>query len=314
MSNMDLRTIARALGGEVTGRQALVPGPGHSRHDRSLAICLSASAPDGFLVHSHAGDDWMECRDYIRQKLGMQPWEPGDEQGRTIPEQHVAKWDFATTEAEANDMIRTEDDLVRINRAQKIWNEASKKPEQPALDYLASRALDPPMDLFGPVLRFHPRTPWRNEDTGVTERIPCLIAAFRSIHDDEITGIHRIRLDRPEHWPKVDRRMLGICAHAAVKLGPVGPKLTIGEGIETSLAAMQMGYGPAWALGSKSAITFFPVIGEVRELKILEEPENRNELRICGKRWMKARRKVIALKSLVGSDANDALMAQRKKQ
>ena len=46
----DLRTIARALGGEVTGRQVLAPGQGHSARDRSLAVRLSNDAPDGFLM------------------------------------------------------------------------------------------------------------------------------------------------------------------------------------------------------------------------------------------------------------------------
>jgi hypothetical protein len=46
---MDLKTIARALGGEVNGRQVLAPGPGHSPKDRSLAIRISSDAPDGFV-------------------------------------------------------------------------------------------------------------------------------------------------------------------------------------------------------------------------------------------------------------------------
>ena len=29
---------------------------------------LSSTAPDGFLVHSHAGDDWPTCRDYVRRR------------------------------------------------------------------------------------------------------------------------------------------------------------------------------------------------------------------------------------------------------
>src|SRR3954470_1760683 len=67
----DVRTISRALGGEVIGSdQVLAPGPGHSPKDRSLAVRLSRHAPDGFIVHSHAGDDWQACRDYVAQCLG----------------------------------------------------------------------------------------------------------------------------------------------------------------------------------------------------------------------------------------------------
>jgi hypothetical protein len=58
------REIAAALGGQVAGPSTvLCPGPGHSAQDRSLAVRLHQSAPDGFLVHSHAGDDWRACRE-----------------------------------------------------------------------------------------------------------------------------------------------------------------------------------------------------------------------------------------------------------
>src|ERR1700722_5189760 len=67
----DVRSIARALGGDVVGDQVVAPGPGHSRKDRSLSVRLSATAPDGFLIHSHAGDDWQSCRDYVKERLGI---------------------------------------------------------------------------------------------------------------------------------------------------------------------------------------------------------------------------------------------------
>jgi len=66
--------IARALGGKVSGDHVLAPGPGHSPKDRSLSIKLDATAPDGFLVHSFAGDDPIRCKDYVREKLGLPAW------------------------------------------------------------------------------------------------------------------------------------------------------------------------------------------------------------------------------------------------
>jgi hypothetical protein len=161
------------------------------------------------------------------------------------------------------------------------------------------------------VLRFHSRCPWRNEDTGQIECIPCLIAAFRSLDDDGVTGIHRIRVDQPERWPKTQRRMLGITARAAIKLGPAGPKLAVGEGLETCLAAMQIGYDPVWALGDVGAISFFPVIDGVNEIQILLESgaAAKRVFKMCGRRWWKASRKVTKVTPTVGSDLNDALMA-----
>src|ERR1700756_698256 len=69
---MDPRSIARGLDGEVCGLQVLAPGPGHSPKDRSLSVKLSPHAPGGFIVHSHCGDDWQHCRDYVVSRLGLQ--------------------------------------------------------------------------------------------------------------------------------------------------------------------------------------------------------------------------------------------------
>ena len=93
------REIARALGGEVVGRNILLcPGPGHSPRDRSLQVTLDARAPDGVLVHSFAGDHWQDCRDYVRERLGLPPWKPGDEQERRIHPARIREWDGRTVD------------------------------------------------------------------------------------------------------------------------------------------------------------------------------------------------------------------------
>jgi len=149
--------------------------------------------------------------------------------------------------------------------------------------------------------------------------VSALLAAFRSIDDDDITAIHRIRLDQPQLWPKAGRRMLGLVHHAAVKLEPVATTLIIGEGVETCMAARQcMAAGdieraPIWALGSVGAISFFPVLDGVRRLIILGErgEASAQAVRLCGQRWQRAGRRVQVLYSEIGSDVNDALMMER---
>jgi hypothetical protein len=69
--------VAELLGGDVSGDEALAPGPGHSGFDRSLSVKLDGKAPDGFIVHSFAGDDAIACRDHVRRKLGLPEFEPG---------------------------------------------------------------------------------------------------------------------------------------------------------------------------------------------------------------------------------------------
>ena len=73
---MNLQQLARALGGDVRGNQVMAPGPGHSPKDRSLAVKLDPAAPDGFVVFSHAGDDVIACRDYVREKCSLEPFKP----------------------------------------------------------------------------------------------------------------------------------------------------------------------------------------------------------------------------------------------
>jgi hypothetical protein len=63
----DLRTVARSLGGEVSGDQVRAPGPDHSLRDQSLSVKPSAAARDGFVCHSF----FRTCRDYVKSQLGL---------------------------------------------------------------------------------------------------------------------------------------------------------------------------------------------------------------------------------------------------
>src|SRR6185437_16527194 len=73
MSDLSPQMIARALGGDIIGRnRVLVPGPGHSKHDRSLLIKIDPAAPNGFQVTTFSSkDDWRDCRDYVAAALGL---------------------------------------------------------------------------------------------------------------------------------------------------------------------------------------------------------------------------------------------------
>lgn len=64
----DLRSIALALGGQVSGREVLAPTPGHSNRDRGTAIRLANGAPDGLLVTCFNGGqaDALAVKDRLR--------------------------------------------------------------------------------------------------------------------------------------------------------------------------------------------------------------------------------------------------------
>jgi putative DNA primase/helicase len=85
--HIDLRTLHAALGGVISGGQVLCAGPNHSKKDRSLAVKPTAN---GIVTYSFAGDDWLDCRDYVHDRLGLPRWQPGQRQDtaikRTAPE------------------------------------------------------------------------------------------------------------------------------------------------------------------------------------------------------------------------------------
>jgi len=309
---IDLRAAARALGGDVIGRDAVaVPGPGHSARDRSLTVKFDPRAPEGFLVYSHCDDDWRDCRDHVRARLGLPPWQPGDGQDRRVPPSQVKEFDRTAINAEGERREHTANDVLRIKRACAVWDAGVDPRGTLAEVYLWSRALILDDAIAGAVLRYHPACPWRDEDTGATIYLPALIAAFTSIDDGAVTGIQRIALT-PE-GRKLGRRMLGVVYRAAVKLDPVGDTLHVGEGVETCLAARILGHAPTWALGSVGMIAQFPLVDGVACLRILGENDSASASasKLCSNRWQAAGRKVQIVTPDAGcGDLNDELVAK----
>jgi hypothetical protein len=129
------------------------------------------------------------------------------------------------------------DDVTdRIERALAIWDQAIDPRDTVVDTYLRGRALQLTGALAERVIRFDPACPWRDHETGKTIRVPAMIVAMRSIETDKITAIQRTRLS-PE-GKKVDRRMLGLAAGAAVKLDAdrrVTNHLHVGEGVESCI-------------------------------------------------------------------------------
>lgn len=65
------QTITRAKGGDWTGKQGLVPGPGHDPKDRSMAI-MDNDAGDDVICHSFANDDPLAYKAALRAE-GLLP-------------------------------------------------------------------------------------------------------------------------------------------------------------------------------------------------------------------------------------------------
>jgi putative DNA primase/helicase len=274
-----LSTLAKALGGDVVGRSVLCPGPGHSPRDRSLSVTLSATAEHGFVCFSHAGDDWRACRDHVAERIG-----------------HAARQ-------------RRKPTVDRSSAAVQLWDRA-KDPGSVVERYLSSRGLKLDDDLKGRVVRFDPMCPWRAPD-GSFERRLVMLTAFRTIADDQLVAVHRTLL--ADDGRKLDRRMLGPVAAAAIKLDrdeDVEQGLAVGEGFETCLAGRMLGFRPTWALGSAGAIASFGVLSGIDAITFLVETDGANEraVRASGERWLSAGREVFLTISQIGGDLNDTLL------
>ena len=251
---MTAAKLAKALGGRRYGRHWQARCPAHDDHDPSLSISVSREGVT--LVHCFAGCSQDQVIDALRHR-GL--WANGDASHDRIitPETYKA----------ANQQRECES-AERAALALRIWAEGVDPHGTLAETYLTARSLHLPPELRVRVLRFHPACPWESV------RVPCLITAFRAIAGDALTGVHRIRLDQPERWPKAQRMMLGTVAGSAVKLDLVGDRLAVGEGVETCMAARQLGLRPVWALGTAGGIEKLPLIDGVDELTILGENDN----------------------------------------
>src|SRR5437660_12835404 len=88
MTVLDPRTIVSIMGGVVIGRDSCnVPGPGHSKADRSLSIKIDPTRSLGVTFNSFAKDNPRDCYDYIAAALGHRC---GATPKRTRPAEMVA--------------------------------------------------------------------------------------------------------------------------------------------------------------------------------------------------------------------------------
>ena len=177
----DLRTLARALSGEVTGRGVTCPGPGHSPRDRSLSVMFSPSAPGGFIVWSHCGDDPLAAKDHVRQRLGISP--------RGTANMHAAR---ANPRPDPVPPRPGENPSDRTAIALRIWGEAHPPAGSPVEAYLAHRGLALP-NPAADVLRYDPACPFAGQ------RTPAMIALVRDVVTDAPIAIYRTALDRAAH-------------------------------------------------------------------------------------------------------------------
>jgi putative DNA primase/helicase len=185
-----------------------------------------------------------------------------------------------------------------------IWRECHLISATPAERYLRGRgiALELPASL-----RYHPAH--KHTDIGVL--LPCMVAAVQA-PDRAIFGLHRtyLRTDGADKAPvSKTRKMLGQHVTGAVRLAAAGPKIAIGEGIETCLSFQQATRIPTWAALSSSGMSELPPLPLAETVYLLVDMDEAGEqaTQIAADRLTRERRTIKLARPVHGNDFNDAL-------
>lgn len=234
---MSLHEIVRALGGEIYsgGGRASIPAPGHSAADRSVSLLVS----DGrVIIHSFGEASWQAVRDEL-QRHGL-------------IDEHGAPTNTGTAQHTAQANCPTQ--IERVARARAVWEEGfSVRPATPAWRYIRRRAIaTAPIGL--PCLRSHPRVPL-SAYRGSSATRPALLAAI-SDPTGALAGVEITYLTpggSRANDMRLSRKAIGsIPAGSAVRLSSVAQSMVVGEGVFTTLSAMEHFGLPGWALLSTS--------------------------------------------------------------
>jgi putative DNA primase/helicase len=288
---MNAETTVRALGGRKVGGGWMARCPAHGDHKPSLSI---RAGNDGrVLVRCHAGCDQEQVIAALRSR-GL--WMENSPRRLTRSAPRVA----ADDRSDSDDAKRTEGALV-------IWQSAMPAAGTLAETYFASRRLhlSPP-----PTLRFHAGL--KHPSGGIW---PAMVALVTRGLDGIPLAIHRTFLARDGGGKApVDpqKMMLGPCRGGAVRLADPGDVLMIGEGIETSLAAMLATGYPAWAALSTSGLRALDLPDDVRDVIVLADGDDAGEVaaRECACRWKREGRRVRIARPPQGMDFNDMLVGR----
>jgi hypothetical protein len=282
---MTAANIARALGAaHRSGRWWRCICPVHgSRTGRSATLALQ-DGHCGLAVHCHAGCDPRDILAELRRRGLLDGLK---DRPRPTP-------------------TARDDGARRIEIAHRIWGMGRDAHATPVARYLAGRGITPRV----PAILRYSASLWRRDGAG-----PAMVARIDG-PNSEFYGFHRTWLDRgPDGvWRRTERRMLGRAAGGAVRLAPAAETLLVGEGIETTLAAMIASGLPGWAALSAGGIEALILPPSVSEVVVVADHDasgtGERAARKAALRWRaEGRRVCVYMPPQVGEDAADRLFS-----
>jgi phage/plasmid primase-like uncharacterized protein len=198
-----------------------------------------------------------------------------------------------------------EDDIRKLVWRDDIIRRSVPLEGTPGATYLATRGLAVPDT---PDLRFEPDL----THYGAMRGYPGLVAVVRDVSGN-VAAVHMTYLaddGRGKAPVEPQRKMLCSVKGAAVRLASLGPKLVVGEGIETVLSVMQSTNLPGWAALSAAGLRCLELPREVREVVIAADGDEPglSAAWAAAARWIRERRTVRMMPAPMGFDWNDVLM------
>ena len=246
--------FAKILNGKVSSGWINIAGPNHSSNDYSLGIKPDPNAADGFLVHSFAGDDPVECKTYVLEKL----------KSKKISSVSLPK--FAANQTPTN--------AHTIKLAWSLWHDANPISGTAAYNYLKNRCCFAEDSYLPSNLRFSQSCKFGKN------KAPALIGKMVHAKSDMFLGIHRTAIC-PDGTGKLNftdgtsnKMMLGSASCAVIKLSPFKNVLGIAEGIETALSASSLFNMPVWAVLTAGGMARFPLIPHIQHLTIFADNDD----------------------------------------
>jgi len=299
---MRAREVAFALGKAVrAGRDWLCMCPLHG----GVSLSLADGRNGKLLAHCFAGCDGCEVWTELRDRGLI-----GDGDDRRSPERVEAQ----RRRAEAVAATERERIRRRIEQARALYGRGVDARGTPVEIYLHSRGITTPIPR---VLRFVQHCPHRSGGYR-----PAMVAPVVNVSGEQ-TGVHKTFL-RPDGSGKADlpkeeqRESCGILKAGAVRLADLDHDcaLIVGEGIESTLSAMQMFGLPGWAALSATGIEALDLPDEIRDVVIAADNDSNGvgyaaALAAC-ERWQgEARHVEILMPPHAGDDFNSILLQGR---
>ena len=290
---MNAEEMTRALGGRWHGSYGTACCPSHE--DRTPSLSVRGGAGGKLLTHCHAG-----CSPEA-------VWGALQDRGLVENAPHVPTSRKNSRSSRRRASVAACDTRDRGRSALEIWRAARPAARSTVEAYLRHRGITLPIP---PTLRYHPGA--RYERSGLC--LPCMVAAVQG-PDRKVTAIHRtyIRDDgRGKAGVATPKMALGPIGDGAVRLGPAGSVLGLGEGIESALSATQLFDLSVWASLSASRLDRLWLPPESLEIHLFAD--NGTAGHEAAERAVKAyqgqgRRVVVRFPPERFGDWNDALQA-----